>query len=745
MNNSSNEDIYEFNITITNRKYYNSESCWGTFVGYTNDDIPHLTKQSVSSNPFDPLSKKEPRMFCNIVGKMQDLQEYCEYKVKATLSYNQTYGYQYNPISVYSIIPMDYDKQFSFLQTLLKYSITKDLLDKYPTIVNDVVTGKINDIDYDSIKGLGKITWLKVKEKILNNYLISDILILLSPLGITYTMINKLLKHEPNPYLLKEKLNDNPYVLTNIKGLGFKKVDELALKLKPDIINSTHRLIAFTKFYFESLGENEGHTWVKLNVFKNEISNNVPECIDKVDWLLSNDKFLYYKDNKVGLKKYYDIEHNILDIIKKRINKPSNIIFSEEIVAKAIDKAEKEQGFKYSEEQKNLIKNVLKSNINIITGKAGVGKSSVMRAIINAYQLLNCGISASALSAMAAQRIIDSTNYDASTIHRTLEYNGYSFEINEKNQLNCDLAFMDEASMVNASLFLKWLISIKDNTNIIISGDYKQLPPIGYGNIFYDLICLFKNKIVHELTIPMRQAVLSGILLDANKIRDNINPLSKPENKIVHGKLKDMFYMFRNNRESLFKIAIKTYLKSVETDGIDNIIICVPRKKDTQNSSYIINNKIQDLLLKDETQYISSYIQDFKLGAKVVQTLNDYENNVFNGEIGYINSIYTKNNQKYCTIRYKNKEIVYSSKKLMEVELAYALTTHKLQGSGINTVICIIDQTHYKLLDSCMLYTMLTRAKKRCLLLSEPQSFIKCIKTNHNSINTFLSIEKINQ
>lgn len=378
-----------------------------------------------------------------------------------------------------------------------------------------------------------------------------------------------------------------------------------------------------------------------------------------------------------------------------------------------------------------------------------------MRAIVKAYMENNYMMTASALSAMAAQRITEATEFPAMTIHRTLGCQGLNdFTYNKDNHLITDVAFLDEGSMVNANLFLHWLEAIGDNTRIIISGDHKQLPPIGFGNVFSDLIEMFDDSVVSKLVKPMRQAEKSGILVDANKIRENINPISeKLQPRIIHGELQDMYYMFRTNRQSLFNIAVKTFIKSVESDGIDNVVIAVPRRKDCLNSTNEINKVIQNELLGDVLESIEGFDTTFKLGAKVMQTVNDYDKNVFNGEIGYVTKISErydgKKKEEYCEVTYtdifgKDKIIEYTKKELAALDLAYAMTVHKLQGAGRKTVIGIIDNTHHQLLDNCMLYTLLTRAKKRCLLLAEPEAFLQCIRTSHNNRNTWMMLETEN-
>ena len=747
----SDDNIYEFKIVVTYEKYYSDDTTWGTYIAYTEDDIPFYTNGE--ANKFDNSGEK--KKFCNIVGKMQQLSIGGEYQIKAKYEYNKQYGHQYKPLSIYALVPQTKEMQLLFLKTIIPEWMAENLINEYPNLVNDVANGTLKEIDYSKIKGVREITWNKVKEKIINNYLISDILMLLKPLGVTYTMIKKLLSDEPNPVLLKREIEKNPWVLTRVDNLGFKRVDDLALKLKPELIDSTQRLVAFIQYYFKDLGESKGHTWCSEKILRAAISNNIYECCNKVDWLLENNDFLHIDNGRIGLKYYYDIEMQIYHLILNKSQIETTINISDEAIDKAIKHAEEEQGFDYVVEQLDTIHKSLHRTVSLITGKAGTGKTSIMRAIVKAYMENNYMMTASALSAMAAQRITEATEFPAMTIHRTLGCQGLNdFTYNKDNHLITDVAFLDEGSMVNASLFLHWLEAIGDNTRIIISGDHKQLPPIGFGNVFSDLIEMFDESVVSKLVKPMRQAEKSGILVDANKIRENINPISeKLQPRIIHGELQDMYYMFRTNRQSLFNIAIKTFIKSVESDGIDNVVIAVPRRKDCLNSTNEINKVIQNELLGDVLESIEGFDTTFKLGAKVMQTVNDYDKNVFNGEIGYVTKISErydgKKKEEYCEVTYtdifgKDKIIEYTKKELAALDLAYAMTVHKLQGAGRKTVIGIIDNTHHQLLDNCMLYTLLTRAKKRCLLLAEPEAFLQCIRTSHNNRNTWMMLETEN-
>lgn len=527
---------YEFNITPTKERYYNEKSNWGVYVFDTKDDIPYTSLGCDDSN------------IGILAGKTQRLTLGLEYKTTAKPEYNRKYGsYNYVPQAVTLVQPKTPEQQCSFLKTLVTERQAKNILSAYPNIIDDVISGK--NIDTKEIKGIGDITWQKIKKKIESNYIISDLLALLSPLGITIKTIKKLLSFEENPALLKKKILENPYILTKAKGIGFKKADEIVIKLNPDMKKSKYRAEAFVHWFLNYTANNDGDTWVTKKKLNNAAKENIPECYDEYEDFIkaqkSSNGTLIIREDKIGSKYFYDLE---MSAVKLLDNLNSAKLNNDINVEGGIERAEKAQGFSYTDEQKEAIKMCCESNVSFITGQAGTGKSTILRGLVNIYQ--NKSIECCALSAKAAQRIVEVTGHEAQTIHRLLEYNGDIFNRNEHARLSCDIIILDEASMVNSSIFCSLLCALKKGTKFIICGDDEQLPPIGSGNIFHDLLNAERYNCC-KLTQIHRQAEKSGIISDARQVRQNKFPIAISEHRVVTGELNDMIYSFCSDREKM--------------------------------------------------------------------------------------------------------------------------------------------------------------------------------------------------
>ena len=237
-------DPVRFRGTVSYERYYNEGSFWGVFIVNTTDDLPYR-EEVKQPNVFEDDEGFQPHYVVTVAGKVQHLYVGSEYEFVANPTYNSKFkSWQYEPISVTSMAPTSLEASKLFLGSILTERQASVLLKEYPNIIQEVIDNKDN-INLSKLYGIGQKTWDGIREKIISNYVISDIISLLQPYGVTYSAIKSLLKWEPNSAILKQKIKDNPYDLTNARGFGFSKVDSIALKLQPELIDSKKTICVY--------------------------------------------------------------------------------------------------------------------------------------------------------------------------------------------------------------------------------------------------------------------------------------------------------------------------------------------------------------------------------------------------------------------------------------------------------------------------------------------------------------------
>ena len=744
------EELYKFIGTCEYEKYYSEDSLYGAYNISVDNELPHSSKYNGDMFEGDD----NITYFINIAGKMQRLYIGCKYEIEAQMRFNKRYNcWEYVPSSIKLIKSTTDEDNKKFLNSVLTTNQTESLLSVYPDIIDKVVNNE--EIDLSKVKGIKDKSFNKIKDKILKAYGMSDLLIMLQPLGITLKQINKIKMLDENTDIVKAKITKNPYILTSIKGLGFKKVDGIALKINPNIRVSKERTIAFIRYFFTDLGNSKGDTLCKINELLNSASNIVPECLNIVKEIAQDCKdkhnsLLYINGDFVGLNEYVNTEKSILKILE--FLEGNSLDYSDKIdFDKSINVSQNRLGFNFTNEQKNAIKHTINHGLTIITAKAGCGKTVTINGIIDLYKDV-CKIKLCSLSAKASRRMTQATGQEANTIHKTLGF-GQSQSMDEQflynvdNPLDCDILVVDEATMVNANLFLSILRAIKPTCKLVLVFDSEQLPPIGYGNVATDL--LKSDFDICELTKVHRQALDSGILTDANMIRNQKFPIKNAVAKEVHGNNKDLCYMFRNDKQQIRDIVINDYLKTINkpNNSVINTVIITPRKQNCINSTLEINKIIQDKLISKDIIGINRGDVVFRKGCRIIQRVNDKDKEVVNGELGFITNIYKQTDssdgktKQYFKVKFdtKDNEIEFEKSDLSNMELGYCLTVHSCQGSEWDNVNICLDSSHYILLNSNLLYTALTRAKKRCLLATDCTGFKTCIKRKANKRRTWIN------
>jgi exodeoxyribonuclease V alpha subunit len=362
-----------------------------------------------------------------------------------------------------------------------------------------------------------------------------------------------------------------------------------------------------------------------------------------------------------------------------------------------------------AEKQKEAVKFAIKCKTMIITGGPGTGKTTIINAIIKIFSRLGVNILLAAPTGRAAKRMNEATGLEAKTIHRMLKYNPRhgEFEINDNNPLKCDLLIVDEASMIDASLMYHLLKAIPPGATLILVGDANQLPSVGPGNVLKDIIDSGSMPVV-ELNEIFRQAKESLIVVNAHMINGGTMPLLKPSKE----KLEDFYFIEKEIPEDALKTILELVSERIPNrfgfDPIQDIQVLTPMHKGTIGTGNL-NMELQKLL-NPRHDGITRGGQSYRVNDKVMQIKNNYDKDIFNGDIGRIIGI-DVGNQK-ATISFDKRHLEYNFIDLDEIVLAYAISVHKSQGSEFPAVVLPVLTQHYMLLQRNLIYTGVTRGKK---------------------------------
>ena len=410
----------------------------------------------------------------------------------------------------------------------------------------------------------------------------------------------------------------------------------------------------------------------------------------------------------------------------------SNEALDWETLHKTIDKICAEIGIDLSMEQRDAICQCLGNSISIVTGGPGTGKTLIQKVLVQlikrifpAFKIALC-----APTGVAAQRLAEATNKPASTIHKILQLKVNNEEENDtEKQLPWDVIIIDEFSMVDEMLFYRLLKRLKPNTKLILSGDIEQLPSIGAGAVMQDLIqsgCISVSRLNHNY----RQKHGSMIVKNAQRI-------ARGDYRLEYGE-DFVFYNADTFPIALDKLCIEYRQCAAET-GIDNVIILVPFRENTETGTEQLNIQLQSLInppSPDKSEFVGRDRRIFRLGDKVMHRKNDGVVN--NGDIGRIVSI-KKDTQLPVTVMYSaNRLVQYTPTEVRHLELSYATTLHRAQGQEYDTVILHLMEAHERMLTRNLLYTGITRAKNRVILVGQQKAVQKAITNLGEKRSTLL-------
>ena len=532
----------------------------------------------------------------------------------------------------------------------------------------------------------------------------------------------------------KEILMNNPYQLAeDIVGIGFFIADKIAMELG-FLEDSNKRGQACVLFTLREKSKN-GHVFLKIKELYQVVKQYIPFNDDQIDDALET----LVKDNKVVittieqeiaiyLKYLFDCEQGVVEEIIRIIDHAKK---NSQIHTRS-DKKIKEDRIKYNDKQQEAIEYSNSKKLFIMTGGPGTGKTTTTTGIINNLISKGHQVVLAAPTGRAAKRLSQVVGYEAKTIHRLLEYNKDGlFLKNRENQLEGTAFIIDEASMIDLPLFYSLLKGIPDKAILILVGDVDQLPAIGPGNILKDLLNSQQIPSVFLEEI-YRQGLNSKIVTNAHLINKKKMP------KVENNKYDDFFQIKEAKDEKILDILIdlcnNRLPKSYGIDPVDDIQLLVPMKKGTLGSKNI--NKVMQNVFNPLGKSIDYGDSTFRIKDKVIQIKNNYEKNVFNGDIGFITDIHSDE----ILVDYDGMSVSYDYGELEELQLAYCLTIHKSQGSEYKVVIMPLATQHYVMLDKNLLYTGVTRAKDLFILIATDKVLRMAVsKENANSRNSGLA------
>ncbi|MGC9034212.1 MAG: SF1B family DNA helicase RecD2 [Verrucomicrobiia bacterium] len=605
----------------------------------------------------------------------------------------------------------------------------KKMVDKFGERVIEIIenqSAKLEEID-----GIGPGRRKKIKEAWESQKTIRNIMLFLYSHGVGTSRAVRIYKTYGERAI--DIIRENPYRLAiDIPGIGFKTADKIArnIGIPPDSILRAcacinHILIEATSDGHcalpEPLLKKNAAELLQINdsIIQDAIEKSVFEHqIERQH--INEETFIYLPTLKQAEE---IVASKICNLLKSR--QSHRQIDSQ----KAIEWYEKKYGKILADEQKEAIINGLENRILIITGGPGVGKTTVIHALVSILVAKKIKCLLCAPTGRAAKRLSEVTGFEAKTIHRLLEIipQTGSFLHNEKQPLECDFLIVDETSMVDILLMSHLLRALPQTASLILVGDADQLPSVGPGNLLNDLIDSQLIPVVRLKKI-FRQSSQSNIVTIAHQINKGIIPKLPAKNEIS-----DFYFIHRDDPQNAVDLLIELVSKRIPEkfgyDPIRDIQVLCPMHRGILGIQEI-NKRLQDILnpLEPQEPAIERFGWQFRLRDKVMQVQNNYEKGVYNGDIGQIAQIDLV--EKEVVVRFENKEIVYDFDELDEILPAYATTIHKAQGCEFPVVIIPIAMQQYALLQRNLIYTAITRGKKLVIIIGQKKAFYFSIKNN---------------
>lgn len=685
-----------------------------------------------------------------IVGYFPLLEENLSYKFTGEYRIHKTYGKE--------LFVESYSKgETNSLDGLVLYLSSEKFkgigLKTATKIVQKLGSDCINKIvdDKEVLKGLVPVKQADMIYDILkDNFKSEEVFAKLFSYGLSSKMVYKLF--EKYSILASDKVIENPYrLIYEVDGFGFRKSDNLALNIgfkETDSIRIKEAIL----YTLDAICNQNGFTFLTedqlINSSVNVLNKNVNVFIDdslvktNLESLKNEGKIIFDSGNYFN-KRLYDSEVKTSDRIKLMLAKEkSDVLFDKQKIKNIVLNLEETLNIKYTDLQKEAIVRSLSSKLSIITGGPGTGKTTVIKGIINTYaHLVNASVTSDTVSfdikllaptGRAAKRMSEATGLKATTIHKGLGYNyDGGFTLNEYNPMFVKLLIIDEASMIDIELAANLFKAIPLSCQVIFVGDENQLPSVGPGAFLHDIIASNTFQIT-RLKEVMRQEALSNIIkLSKDVLYEHLDFNMFKEHK-------EVFY-YPSDSTNVSNVLIKIMDAFVNKGGDINkdIQVLIPMYAGVAGID-VINNIIQERYNKSPKVLVRGD-KLFKVNDKVLQLKNDQKYEIMNGDIGTIIDIINDNDKSYLLIEFDERVISYDVKDLDNLCLAYAISVHKSQGSEYKNVIMPIVKSYQVMLKKKILYTAITRAKEKLIIIGDYSVLLNAVKNKDSNRQTTLT------
>lgn len=693
------------------------------------------------------------------VGTVPFINEGQQLKLTGEWKMHKQFGKQFSIQKCEEVIPDTIDGIEKYLSSGVIRGIgpitAKKIISHFGKDALDIMDNDINRLK--EIEGIGEKKFSIICESYIEQHDLKDIIIFFQGHGISYSQCLKIYKRFGAD--AKEIVKNNPYILCReIKGVGFTTADRLASLIGIDK-ESEERVKSGIEFIISRFCA-AGNTYMP----KEKVIEETFELLNVDKVLIEQSIYNLSIENKLIVQKIGDIEGIFIPIyyyselgITEKIAKLSieNYQTINTDINFEIENFERKQKIKFADSQKEAIIGAFTNGIEIITGGPGTGKTTIIKAIIDIYENQGMKVLLAAPTGRAAKRMTESTGREAKTIHRLLDITAGESEddavVEADEPLDGDVIIIDEASMIDIFLMHNLLKAIRVGTRLIIVGDVDQLPSVGAGNVLKDLInsALIKVVVLKEI---FRQGAESLIITNAHRINNGEMPF-------LNQKDKDFYFIRNENLDSILNTVLDLANRRLPNfnkkwDKRRDIQILSPMKKGVLGVLNL-NEKLQEILnppsnSKNEKRQGNMV---FREGDKVMQTKNNYSikwtllsngdsvegEGVFNGDMGFIQSI--SEDEKIVTVIFDDdKKVIYDSESIEELELAYAITIHKSQGSEFKVVVIPSFMGTPFLMNRNLLYTGITRAKELVTVVGYPKA-LQYMVSNVNSAERFSSLE----